>query len=159
MNWMEFEDAAPSLAKLGRRRFEATHVALLGTLRKDGSPRISPIEPYIEFGHLLLGTLAGSLKALDLARDSRCTVHSSVSDVNGSEGEFKVDGQAMFVTDPALLEGDYEAWWTARDAAEARVFSIDIASAAHIAWDIGKGEMTMMRWSPTSGLELTVRPY
>ena len=137
----------------------ASHVALLGTLRKDGSPRISPIEPYLELGHLLIGALAGSQKALDLARDSRCTVHSSVSDVNGSEGEFKLDGRAVLVTDPALLQGHYEAWWTAKDATEARVFSIDIASAAHIAWDIEKGDMTIMRWSPTSGLESTMRPY
>ena len=159
MNWIEFEDAAPSLAYLGRQRFEATHVALLGTLRQDGSPRISPIEPYLELGHLLLGTLAGSHKAVDLAHDPRCTVHSSVSDVNGSEGEFKLHGRAVLMTDPALLQGDYEAWWTANDAAESRVFSIDIASAAHIAWDIGKGEMTILRWNPAAGLESSMRPY
>jgi hypothetical protein len=159
MIWHEFEGAAPGLAELGRRRFEATHVALLGTLRKDGSPRISPVEPYLVLDHLLLGMLSGSHKALDLLRDPRCTVHSSVSDVNGAEGEFKLDARAVPVTDPALLHGDYEAWWTAKDAAESRVFSIDIASAAHIAWDINRGEMTVMRWSPESGLESTVQRY
>jgi hypothetical protein len=159
MIWREFEIAAPELAELGRRRFEATHVALLGTIRKDGSPRISPIEPYLVLDHLLLGMLSGSHKALDLSQDPRCTLHSSVSDADGSEGEFKLDGRAVLVTDPALHHGDYEAWWTAEDASPARVFSVDIASAAHIAWDLKKGEMTVRRWSPESRVRSTVRGY
>ena len=159
MIWREFEGAAPELAALGRERFEATHVALLGTLRRDGSPRISPIEPKLVFGQLLLGMLAESHKAHDLLRDSRCTLHSAVSDVNGSEGEFKLDGRALLVNDPSVLHGDYEAWWTAAGASPSRVFSFDIAGAAHIAWDLEKGEMTIRRWSPTSGVETTVQAY
>jgi hypothetical protein len=159
MIWQQFEEAAPELAELGRRRFAATHVALLGTLRKGGWPRISPIEPYLVLDRLLLGMLAGSLKALDLSRDPRCTVHSSVSDVNGSEGEFKLDGRAVPVTEPAVLHGDYGTWWTAKDASPSRVFSVDLVSAAHISWNIKKGEMTIMRWSLESGVESTVQRY
>ena len=40
-----------------------------------------------------------SVKALDLLRDPRCVVHSTVSDRLGSEGEFKVYGRAVEVTD------------------------------------------------------------
>ncbi len=159
MIWREFEDAAPELAQLGRHRFEATRVALLGTLRKDGSPRISPIEPYLALDHLLLGMLSSSHKALDLTGDPRCTLHSSVSDVNGSEGEFKLHGRAVLITDATVLDGDYQAWWHEQDASEARVFSLDIASAAHVAWDITKGEMTVLRWNATAGLEKMVRDY
>jgi len=159
MIWQGFEEAAPELAELGRQRFEATHVALLGTLRRDGSARISPIEPNLVLGHLLLGMLAGSNKARDVSRDPRCTIHSAVSDVNGSEGEFKLHGRALVVTDPALLHGEYEAWWTADDASPSRVFSFDIESAAHIAWDLERGEMTVRRWSPGSGVEMSVRAY
>ena len=159
MIWREFEDAAPELAALGRERFQATRLALIGTIRGDGSPRISPIEPYLVLGHLLLGMLAGSHKARDLSRDPRCTLHSAVSDVNGSEGEFKLHGHALLVTDPTLLHGEYEAWWTADDASPSRVFSFDISSAAHIAWDLEKGEMTVRRWSRGSAVETTVRDY
>jgi Pyridoxamine 5'-phosphate oxidase len=159
MIWIEFEAAASELAELGRQRFDASRVALLGTIREDGSPRISPVEPYLVLGHLLLGMLAGSQKAVDLSRDPRCTLHSSVSDVNGSEGEFKLHGRAMLVTDPALAHGDYVAWWTAKDASPARVFSFEIASAAHIAWDVEKGKMIVRRWSPESGVETTTRDY
>jgi hypothetical protein len=157
--WREFEASAPALAELGRQRFAATHVALLGTLRRDGSPRISPIEPYLVLDHLLLGMLSGSHKAVDLMRDPRCAIHSSISDVNGAEGEFKIHGRATLVTDPALLHGDPAAWWNAEDASEARVFSVSIESAAHLAWDIENGEMTMMRWSPKSGLRSGVQGY
>jgi Pyridoxamine 5'-phosphate oxidase len=157
--WLEFEAAASELAELGRQRFDASHVALLGTIREDGSPRISPVEPYLVLGHLLLGMLARSQKAVDLSRDPRCTLHSSVSDVKGSEGEFKLHGRAVLVTDPALADGEYEAWWTAKDASPARVFSFDIASAAHIAWDVEKGKMIVRRWRPASGVETTIRDY
>lgn len=108
---------------------------------------------------LLLGMLPRSHKALDLSRDSRCTVRSSVSDANGSEGEFKLDGRAVLVTDPALHHGHYEGWWTAEDASPLRIFSLDIASAAHIGWDLQKGEMTVMRWNPESGVESAVQGY
>jgi len=159
MNWGEFEQSAPDLAALGRSRFEATHVALVATIRADGWPRISPIEPILVLDNLLLGMLSGSHKALDVLRDPRCTVHSSVSDVNGSEGEFKIYGRALQVTDPAVLQGDYRAWWTADDASDASVFSIDIDSAAHIAWDIDKGEMTVKRWTPGSGVRELRQDY
>jgi hypothetical protein len=58
----------------------ATHVALLGTLRRDGSPRISPVEPYLWEGQLLIGAMAWSPKAADLRRDLRYVLHSAVID-------------------------------------------------------------------------------
>jgi predicted pyridoxine 5'-phosphate oxidase superfamily flavin-nucleotide-binding protein len=66
MIWRDLEAAAPEIARLGRERFERARVALLGTLRKDGSPRISPVEPYLTQGHLLFGTMSWSLKTRDL---------------------------------------------------------------------------------------------
>jgi hypothetical protein len=156
--WRQFEEAAPELAAFGRRRFKATHVALLGTLRRDGSPRISPVEPYLVVDRLLVGTLAASQKAGDLLRDPRCTIHSSVVDVNGSEGEFKLHGRAVLIADPAFLRG-YTAWWTADGASEARVFSVEIDSAAQITWDLERGSMTVVRWSPAAGLRTERLPY
>jgi hypothetical protein len=79
MIWQEFEAAAPRLAGLGRERFERDHLALIGTLRAEGSPRISPVEPYLVLGHLLLGFEWPTSKARDL-RDPRCTLHSTVTD-------------------------------------------------------------------------------
>ena len=44
-----------------------------------------------------------SVKALDLLRDPRCVVHSTVSNKDGTEGEFKVYGRAREVNDPGEL--------------------------------------------------------
>ena len=61
MNWKTFQETAPEFARLAEERFVRSGVALLGTLHKDGSPRISPVEPLIAEGELL----AGSDVALD----------------------------------------------------------------------------------------------
>jgi hypothetical protein len=50
MIWRDLETVAPEIARLGKERFDRARVALLGTLRKDGSPRISPVEPYLTRG-------------------------------------------------------------------------------------------------------------
>ena len=86
MNWTEFTQAAPELARLFKERLDATGLALIGTIRKDGTPRISPLEADLFEDHLLLGMMWQSKKALDLLRDPRCLVHSVVSDKDGSRG-------------------------------------------------------------------------
>lgn len=159
MTWREFEAAAPELAALGRERFEATGVALLGTLRADGSPRINPVEPYLAAGDLLLGLLPWSKKAHDLLRDPRCTIHSSVSDVDGTEGEFKLYGRGREVHDDGVRAAPEKAWWTSRPVEDARVFSVEIDSAAFVSWNAEDGEMTVRRWSPARGLTTATRKY
>ena len=96
--WGEFAEAVPELVALGEAQFGRTGLALVGTLRRDGWPRISPVEPFIADGQLYLGMMWRSVKALDLLRDPRCVVHSTVSDRGGMEGEFKVYGRAVEVT-------------------------------------------------------------
>ena len=95
--WQEFAAQAPELAALGEAQFARTGLALVGTRRRDGWPRISPVEPFIVDGQLYLGMMWRSVKALDLLRDPRCVVHSTVSDREGTEGEFKVYGRAVEV--------------------------------------------------------------
>jgi hypothetical protein len=64
-SWAEVEAAAPEIARLGRQRLEEARLALLGTLRQDGSPRISPVEPFFSEGHLLFGAMSWSSKTSD----------------------------------------------------------------------------------------------
>ncbi len=104
MNWSAFAEAAPELARLAEERFEKTGLALIGTIRRDGTPRISPIEPAVFEGHLLLGMMYQSQKALDLLRDPRCLLHTIVTDKEGTEGEIKFRGRAVDVTDAGLRE-------------------------------------------------------
>ena len=134
VSWGAFAKRDPELAALGLDRFERTGLALVGTLRKNGWPRISPVEPVIAEGQLYLGMMWQSVKALDLLRDARCTVHSTVSDRSGIEGEFKVYGRAVDVTDPAerdrFAEALFEKIGWRPEEPDYHLFSVDIQSAA-----------------------------
>ncbi len=93
--WREFETSAPALAGLGKSRWEKAGLFLIGTLRKDGSVRISPCEYLVFEDELWLGMMWQSKKALDLVRDQRITIHSAVSNKDGKDGEFKVYGRVI----------------------------------------------------------------
>ena len=97
--WGQFSEKDRELPAIGEAQLGRTGLALVGTLRRNGWPRISPVEPFIVDRQLYLGMMWRSRKALDLRRDSRCVVHSTVSDRLGTEGEFKVYGRAVEVTD------------------------------------------------------------
>ena len=94
----------PELAGLFRERLDKTGLALIGTIRKDGTPRISRLEAGVFDRHLLLGGMWQSKKFLDLMRDPRCLVHTVVSNKGGPEGEAKLRGRVVEVTDPAMRE-------------------------------------------------------
>jgi Pyridoxamine 5'-phosphate oxidase len=158
MTWRELELAAPDIAKPGKTRLDETRVALLATLRKDGSPRISPIEPFFAEGHLLFGAMAWTLKARDLDRDPRCTLHSHVTGPNEGEPELKLYGRAIEADDD-LRAACPSGWWTDQPSEAARVFSLSIEEAAFVIWDLEGGEMTVKRWSPKTGLKTSRRSY
>jgi hypothetical protein len=95
MKWSEFAAAEPRLAKLGRERLIDPGVVLVGTIRRDSTPRISPVEPLLWNGDLWLSMLHGSYKAADLVRDPRILIHSIVTSRDGRVGEYKVRGRAV----------------------------------------------------------------
>ena len=87
--WAELETDAPEITALGRELLERFQFVLVGTLTKDGSPRVNPCEAYLIDGHLLLNMMPRSLKALDLLRDPRIYVHTPVSSKDGEEVQFE----------------------------------------------------------------------
>jgi hypothetical protein len=157
MAWNALEAGAPELARLARERFEGVGIALLGSVRRDGSPRISPVEPSFAEGHLLFGAMSWSGKAQDLVRDPRCVLHSAVTDPDGSEGEVKLYGRAEEVEE-GIREAP-KAWWVARPREEARVFSLEVERALFVSWDAGRGVMKTLRRSPESGYREVERGY
>lgn len=157
MSWRDLEAGAPDLAREGWARFGRTRVALLGTIREDGSPRISPIEPYLIGGDLVIGAMR-SPKLDDLGRDARCVVHSSVSDIDGSEGEFKIHGHVVPATDPSFFSQE-GTWWVGRDPGEVGVFTIEVDEAVLVTWSAEQELMTTTRWSPARGLRQATRTY
>ena len=146
MTWRELELAAPEIAGPGMKRLQETRVVLLATLRRDGSPRISPIEPFFAEGHLLFGAMAWTLKARDLDRDARCALHSAITGPNEGEPELKLYGRAIEADDD-LRAACRDGWWTEQPREAARVFSLSIEEAAFVTWYYEAGEMTIRRWS------------
>jgi hypothetical protein len=152
MNWGELEAAAPAIAERGKACLDRVGLALLGTLRADGWPRIGPVEPHVVGGQLLIGVIARSLKARDLARDPRCTLQSVVSHPDSGEPELK-----LYCSAAATSGAPPGAWWTRRPAGEAHVFELRIAQAALVEWDVERSEMTVTSWSPSGNLRTATR--
>jgi hypothetical protein len=102
MRWADLEREAPRLADRARERLVGPGVLLVATVRRDGTPRLSPVEPLLLDGDLWLSMMWRSRKAADLLVDSRILVHSVVTGPEGDDGEVKVRGRARPVDDPEL---------------------------------------------------------
>jgi pyridoxamine 5'-phosphate oxidase-like protein len=157
VRWKDFEAMCPELADLGRRRLEERHPCLIGTLRADGSPRISPVEPYIVGGDVVMGMIAGSRKAADLLRDPRLVVHSIVTRWEADEGDFKLSGVAVPVPGPARRQALYEAMAEAHawrelpaDDPAYHVFRVEPVSAAYVRFEGSSWQD--WTWDPKGGL-------
>jgi hypothetical protein len=155
--WRELELGAPTIARLGLTRLSCPRVALLGTLRRDASPRISPVEPCIAEGQLLIGAMAWSGKAADLRRDPRYVLHSAVADPDSGEGELKLSGAAAETSHHHRSAA--QAWWSASPPDKAVVFCLGIEQAVFVEWDTGHALMTVHRWSPRGGYTQARRHY
>jgi hypothetical protein len=133
--WDQFESEAGPLAAIARERFDDAGLILLGTLRRSGGPRISPVEPVISEGRLYLGMMWRSLKALDLRRDERCVVHSLVTKAGGSEGDVKVYGRGMEIADPDERQRYGTALYAKigwRPSGDFHLFAVDIDEVGYI---------------------------
>jgi hypothetical protein len=99
VRWVDLETDAPRLAARARARLLDPGVVLVATVRRDGTPRLSPVEPLLLDGDLWLSMMWQSRKAADLLSDDRVLVHSIVNGPGGNEGEVKVRGRAVPVDD------------------------------------------------------------
>src|SRR5215469_9260269 len=104
MSWHIFASAAPDLAAFAREQFAPGRVALVGTIRADGSPRISSVEPHIMEGELYVGMMWQSRKALDVLRDPRILLRNAVCTSTGDEAEITLRGRAMEIHDPDVRQ-------------------------------------------------------
>jgi len=152
MRWEQFKAAAPELAELGEERFRAKELCMVGTLRKNGFPRISPCELDFTAGELFLGMMWQSPKARDLLRDPRCVLHSATSKKDGTEGDFKLYARAVDVQDEDVRQA-FEAAIKARiDWIPPRpyhLFAVDVQSAGFVTFSPERYTLT---WDPERGL-------
>jgi pyridoxamine 5'-phosphate oxidase-like protein len=152
MRWDEFEHACPQIATLARERFATDELVMLGTIRPDGSPRISPSELDFTAGRLLLGTMWRSQKALDLLRDPRIAVHSVPSDRFNPGGDVKLYGRVIDERDADVRRAFREEikrridW--APDEPDYHLFSLDVGQAGFIAFGDNR---RVMAWDEARG--------
>lgn len=109
--WKEITQTVPEFAARVSAWFAADKHAVLATLRADGSPRVSGVEPLF-YDELWLGSMPGARKGADLRRDPRFALHSHTSsnrmDPATGVGDAKVSGRALEVTDQATLDAYLE---------------------------------------------------
>jgi hypothetical protein len=156
--WDDVMTAAPDLAKRVQDRFEATGLALLATLRRDGSPRISGVEPFFGFGSIWLGMMPQSFKAKDLQRDGRLALHAATADKNMTDGDAKVAGTAVEVTDADERTAYSRAFAEATgydpsDAGDYHLFRLDVTEVTFLSIAPERDAMLIERWSPGRPVE------
>jgi hypothetical protein len=156
VSWRDLEVAVPRLGTAGLARLMP--LAMLGTVRHDGSPRISPIEPHLHAGVLLIGAMTWSQKAADLRRDPRYVLHSLVTGPDTGEPEFKLYGSAVQSAD-ASHRSVAGAWWSGYPANAALVFELRLDAAVYVTWDTGAQLMIVEQWSIRRGYAQHQRRY
>ena len=151
--WSTFAETAPELAERAKARFDAHRHHLLATLRRDGSPRLTGTETPFLLGELWLGMMLGSLKALDLRRDPRYALHSAPIDQDMVDGDAKLAGRAVELTDPvefatvaaALAEGA-----EMEPPGEYHLFRLDVSEVS-VVRPVGE-ELVIDLWTERDGV-------
>jgi hypothetical protein len=135
-SWHQFSEAAPELAEIVRGRFAANLHHVLGTVRPDGSPRLSGTEVDIGREHLRLGMMVGSQKLRDLERDPRIELHSAPLDPDLRDGDARIRGHVVY-------EGPTEG-------AEGSQFIVEIDAVSLV--EVDGEELVLTTWTPAGGL-------
>ena len=141
-SWSDVEAVAPELTAAVRARFGAHKHALLATLRRDGSPRLSGVETQFTLGELWMGMMGGSRKALDLRRDGRFALHSAPDSPEIPEGDAKVSGRAVEITDQATIN----AWSAGLPQAAPTPFHLFRVAVAEVSLLTVEGDHLAIEW-------------
>jgi hypothetical protein len=153
MHWSQMTESQPRLAALAKERLIAPGVVLVGTIRRDGTPRLSPVEPFLLEGDLWLSMMWQSAKARDLIRDPRILVHSVITSRDGAQGEVKLRGTVRDEPDPGV-QRRYAAAVAGSLGWEPEpglfhLFAVSLEQVTYIAYDPGgSGDQHVAMWPP-----------
>jgi hypothetical protein len=158
MKWSQIAASEPALGAVASDSLIRPGVLLVGTIRRDGSARISGAEPLVMDGDLWLSMMRASAKAVDLARDPRILLHSIVTGPEPA-AEVKVRGTVRAEDDP-----DVQRRYAAAVSAQIgwrpvvgpfALFVMDVEDVTYIGHDADTGGQHVARWP--AGLEY-IRP-
>lgn len=164
--WRDVEAAVPELAAAVQAVFDAHKHKVIGTLRADGSPRVSGNEATFSDGELWLGMMGGSVKARDLLRDPRLAIHSATADPEMKQGDAKLAGRAVEVTDPEVIRryGESvaehqgaEEHETTEDPEPFHLFRVDITEVSLVRIGDPADHLVIESWSAAAGYRRTER--
>jgi hypothetical protein len=148
-SWGDAVAAAPELAGKVQARFESTGLGYLATLRGDGSPRISGLEPLFWNGHVWFGMMPDSRKVADLERDPRFALHAANIDKQVTEGDARISGRAVRVTDKAVFDAYHAAFAAANQEVPPGpfpLFTVDLTELMHL--QPGGDHLVIEWWRP-----------
>jgi Pyridoxamine 5'-phosphate oxidase len=162
--WTEFAADAPELAAQAEKRLVATGLMMLATLRRDGSPRISPMEPVVvddtlvlHDGRLWLGMMNDATKSRDLQRDGRFMAHCATVDKMVSEDDVKFWGVATPVTDTDRLtsfaDDIFRSTGYRFEVGQFDAFEVDLHGASSVG--IAGDAMIVRTWLVGKGVTVT----
>jgi hypothetical protein len=148
VRWADLEHDAPRFAERARDRVVGPGVVLVVTVRRDGTPRLSPVEPLLLDGDLWLSMMWQSRKAADLLADDRLLVHSIVTGPDGREGEIKIQGRAVPIVDSErrahYCDAVQSLGWQPIEP-YFHLFVVDIADVTSIRYE-KSGDQHVARW-------------
>lgn len=131
----------------------------IATLRADGSPRISGIEAKFIEGDLWFGSMPGSRKGADLARDPRFALHSGSIDPPDWEGDAKLAGVVDEVTDDERKAAIFRAMGADPEQVglDSALYRADVREVAVTRLTAAKDELALDFWSEAAGLRSLTR--
>jgi hypothetical protein len=145
-SWSEFEQQAPDIAAFGKARLTYKDVSYFATIRADGGPRVHPVTPILG-EQLYLFMEPTSPKGKDLQRDPRYSLHCSMEDSSGGNGEFYVRGSGTLTDDPRIREQAVQAAsYTPADRYILFVLSVEFAFMNQYI----DGSSNVRRWQASS---------
>jgi hypothetical protein len=160
-SWGEIERDAPDLAGDARNLLEAHVHKTIATLRADGSPRISGIEAKIIGagidGDLWFGSMPGSRKSADLARDPRFSLHSGSDDPPDWGGDAKLSGIAEEVTDSERKLEIFKAMGAEEVDEASGLYRVDVHELALTRLTEAKDELAIAWWTEAGGVRRVTR--
>ncbi len=149
MKWAEIATRQPALGAIAHERLIKPGALLVGTITRDGSPRISGVEPLIMDGELWLSMMQASTKARDLGRDPRVLLHSLVTGPEAA-AEIKLRGVVRTETDRQVQQRYAEAagaelgWRPV--VGHFVLFAVDVEDVSYIGYDPDTGAQHVARW-------------